>query len=262
MAADRELRFGIAPEAKWGTSPDATRAPASDPGRKHIYSLLSLADLMTVVNLLFGFAAAIALLDGSVEIGALLVLLAALADGADGLLARREHSLFGEALDSLADVVSFGVVPALLLYVSLAPWPPAGPALGGGFLACGTLRLARFHLRGPSRESFQGLPITAGGLATSLLLLATPAGIPTWAPAPGGALLSYLMVSNLRYPKLRGKAILVPVGSLSAALVVSQFLYPPARPWTALALLGMMGVYLAAPLILRKPLEPGPREIL
>ncbi len=233
-----------------------SQAPAS----KHIYSLLSLADLMTVVNLLLGFSAAIALLGGSVETGALLVLLAALADGADGLLAKKEHSLFGEALDSLADMVSFGVAPALLLYIALAPWPPAGPALGGGFLACGALRLARFHLRGPSRESFQGLPITAGGLAASLLLLAMPVGIPAWAPAPWGALLAYLMVSNLRYPKLKGKVILVPVGSLSAALVVTQFTYPPARPWTALALLGMMGVYLAAPAIQRKSLEPGPRE--
>jgi CDP-diacylglycerol--serine O-phosphatidyltransferase len=251
MAADLELR---------------SRAPASDPGRKAgaevkpIYSLLSLADLMTVVNLLLGFAAAIALLDGAVETGALLVLLAALADGADGLLSRWEQSLFGEALDSLADVVSFGVAPALLLTTVLAPWPPAGPALGGGLLACGALRLARFHLRGPSRDSFQGLPITAGGLATVLLLLALPVGFPPWALAPWAVLLSYLMVCNLRYPKLRGKAILVPVGSLSAALLLSQLLYPAARPWAALALLGMMSLYLAAPLIQRKPLEPGPRE--
>lgn len=228
---------------------------------KHIYSLLSLADLVTVTNLLLGFAAAIALMNGDALAGALLVLAAALGDGVDGLLARKEQSLFGEALDSLADMVAFGVAPALLLYLVLAPWPPAGPALGGGLLACGALRLARFHLRGPSRDSFQGLPITAGGLATVLLFLASPVGIPAWAFAPGAALLSYLMVSNLRYPKLRGRAILVPVGAVSAALFASQLAFPPARPWTALGLLGMMGVYLLAPAILRKPLEPGPREV-
>lgn len=228
---------------------------------KPIYSLLSLADLVTVLNLLLGFAAAIAFLNGELLVGALLVLVAALGDGADGLVARRaEQSLFGEALDSLADMVAFGVAPALLIYLVLAPWPPAGAALGGGFLACGALRLARFHLRGPSRDSFQGLPITAGGLAATLFLLASPVGIPAWGLAPWGALLSYLMVSNLRYPKLRGRAILVPVGAVSAALLISQLAYTPARPWTALALLGMMSVYLAAPAVQRKPLEAGPRE--
>lgn len=227
---------------------------------KPIYSLLSIADLVTVLNLLLGFSATIALLNGDLLAAGLLILMAAIGDGADGLLARKEQSLFGEALDSLADMVAFGVAPALALYLVLAPWPPAGAALGGGFLACGALRLARFHLRGPSRDSFQGLPITAGGFAVFLLLLASPVGIPPWAFAPWAALLSYLMVSNLRYPKLRGRAILVPVGAVSAALLVSQVAYPPARPWTALALLGMMGLYLLAPAIQRKPLETGPRE--
>ncbi|MEM3085632.1 MAG: CDP-alcohol phosphatidyltransferase family protein [Halobacteria archaeon] len=231
------------------------------PGPKPIYSLLSIADLVTILNLLLGFAALIALVNGDTLAGSLLILAAVLGDGADGLLARgAEQSPFGEALDSLADVVAFGVAPALLLTLVLAPWPPAGPALGGGFLACGTLRLARFHLRGPSRESFQGLPITAAGLAAALFLLASPVGLPPWGLAPWGALLSCLMVSNLRYPKLRGRAILLPVGSLAAALLASQLAFPPARPWTALALLGMVSVYLAAPLLRRKPLEAGPRE--
>lgn len=215
-----------------------------------IYQLLSLADLVTLFNLLLGFAALVALTGGDTTTAALLILLAALGDGADGLLARgAEASPFGEALDSLADLVAFGAAPALLLFLVLAPWPPAGPALGGAYLACGGLRLARFHLRGPGKETFQGLPITAGGLALSLLLLSTPVGLPGWTPIPVAALLCVLMVSNLEYPKLRNRRILVPVGVLGVALVVSQLAHLPARPWTALALLGLMVLYLFAPLL-------------
>lgn len=110
----------------------------------------------------------------------ILLLIAAIADGADGYIARRfKGGELGEQLDSLADAVSFGVAPALLIYLQFGQ---INPLVGDPdplvavfpifYAICGVLRLARFNSMASSKTGFEGLPITAGCvmLVTYMLL--------------------------------------------------------------------------------------------
>ncbi|MDM7913274.1 MAG: CDP-diacylglycerol--serine O-phosphatidyltransferase, partial [Methanotrichaceae archaeon] len=129
-------------------------------------------DLFTLLNALLGFAAVITASLGEVRISVILILSATVADGLDGFLARgMGASSLGSNLDSLADLVSFGVAPAALVLTGFGlPWPAW--ALGGIYLACGMLRLARFNISSKNDLFFEGLPIPAAGiiLAASVLL--------------------------------------------------------------------------------------------
>jgi CDP-diacylglycerol--serine O-phosphatidyltransferase len=132
----------------------------------------------------------------------------------DGRVARmtRTQSDFGVQLDSLADVISFGAAPALLVYKwALAPMGFLGLFLSFSFAACGALRLARFNVlaaRGDkaSHRFFTGLPIplAAGALVSVVIAHYRHYGAPTdpatHVPiAVGVGLLSFLMVSTVRY---------------------------------------------------------------
>jgi CDP-diacylglycerol---serine O-phosphatidyltransferase len=151
------------------------------------------ANVVTSLNLAAGFAALLAL--PRYPLLALgLVLLAAVFDVLDGVLARRAGgTAFGAQLDSLADLFSFCVVPAYALGVT-AGGPP-GAAVGAAFLIAGAWRLARFPLV-KQQDHFVGLPTPAAGA----LLLA----LALWAPGPvalaGGAVLAVLMVGTVRFP--------------------------------------------------------------
>ena len=106
-------------------------------------------------------------------------------------------SEFGVELDSLADVVSFGVVPALAFYET-SPGHLLSALVLILFPIAGALRLARFNTR-PKVGYFEGLPITAAGLTLCLLLW-----IPIYfnAIAYAALLFSILMVSKIRFKKL------------------------------------------------------------
>lgn len=142
----------------------------------------------------------------------LAILFGMLCDGLDGRVARltRTQSDFGMQLDSLADVMTFGVAPALLVWKwALAPLGFLGLFVSFSFAACGALRLARFNVlesRGAKGSSsfFVGLPIPlAAGVIVSLVVAHfkgfggdEPAAVPV---AVLVLLLSYLMVSTVRY---------------------------------------------------------------
>ena len=134
-------------------------------------------------------------------------------DGIDGRVARltKTQSDFGVELDSLADVVSFGVAPALLVYRwALAPLGFPGLFLSFAFAACGALRLARFNVMAQrkiagSSKFFTGLPIPlAAGTLISLIISTHAAG---FEESPAArlmvaalvAVLAFLMVSTVRY---------------------------------------------------------------
>jgi CDP-diacylglycerol--serine O-phosphatidyltransferase len=165
-------------------------------------SYVNAANVVTAASLGSGFIALI--LAGQHEFGwaAGMVCLAMVLDVLDGMLARKLSLCgpFGTQLDSLADVVSFGVAPALLLYLGvLKSVPVAGVAACLAFLLAGAWRLARFPLiEEPYR--FIGLPIPTAGIIAS--------GIAVW--APGGVLalavtfiLAALMVSEIHFPTHR-----------------------------------------------------------
>ena len=133
-------------------------------------------------------------------------------DAFDGRVARltRTQSDFGVELDSLADVISFGVAPAILVYKwALAGMGTAGIVISSIYAACGAIRLARFnviaHSETGSSRYFVGLPIPlAAGMLVALVIALNSLGSPADAvgPWPIAALmlaLSFLMVSTIRY---------------------------------------------------------------
>lgn len=128
------------------------------------------ANLITICNLSFGGAAIMATLNGFYSYSVLFIFIAALLDRFDGMVARRLHqeSELGKQLDSMSDIISFGVAPALLMYeVALFDFGTAGMGMTILYIACGALRLARFNVS-VSNGYFIGLPITAAGTLLTL----------------------------------------------------------------------------------------------
>ncbi len=142
--------------------------------RKGIYVL---PNLITLSSMFAGLYSIIASLNSDYERAAWGIVIASVFDGLDGWVARMTHTAtrFGIEIDSLADVISFGVAPGVLVYTwTLSSFGRIG-WLGSFFLvACGALRLARFNIQMGSTEKkhFIGLPIPASALVIASTVLA------------------------------------------------------------------------------------------
>lgn len=143
---------------------------------------------------------------GHFEWAALLILFAIVADILDGRIARMTGATtsFGEAYDSLADVVSFGIAPSLLIFQwGLWQVPRIGVAVSFLFLVSVSIRLARFNTTAHSSLDFSGLPSPAGAGAIAMLVLLSPTPVqhPLFIPVVVVVVLclALLMVSNLPY---------------------------------------------------------------
>ena len=161
------------------------------------------ANVMTLTNLSLGGFAIIFAIEGNLRLSLLLIFIAALADRFDGMIARKLNieSELGKQLDSMSDIISFGVAPALLLYQGiLNEFGVPGTFFTVFYIACGAFRLARFNIT-ESDGYFTGLPITAAGCLTTLSFLAIPY-------LPGQTflfiiiILSFLMVSPYKLKKV------------------------------------------------------------
>ena len=162
----------------------------------------SPANLITSLHLAAGFLALVLLEQGELGWAAGCVGAAAVCDSVDGLVARLTDSEceVGSELDSLADLVSFGVAPALAVYLAgLESLPVVGIAVCLGFVLCGGWRLARFQVEVESRHRFVGLPIPPAGLIVAVLAALDP---PRGVPLAIVAVISLLMVSRLPVPTL------------------------------------------------------------
>lgn len=187
-----------------------------------------LPTLMTAGNILCGYVAILQIFDGRhyevnmhYHYAILFILLACLFDALDGRVARMggTESPFGRELDSLADIVSFGVAPALLVHdivLKEIDMQGLGWMISCIYLVCGAMRLARFNCLAAadvksSSKSFRGCPIpAAAGVISSLTLLiiwldSNEREIGNWKYVLAGlmVLLSYLMVSDLEYPSFK-----------------------------------------------------------
>jgi CDP-diacylglycerol--serine O-phosphatidyltransferase len=159
-----------------------------------------------------GFLSIVASSRGQFERAAIFIIIAIFADILDGRIARLTGTVteFGEEFDSLADVTSFGVAPALLAFQwGLWEVPRVGMAVAFLFLVAGSIRLARFSSTAHESLDFIGLPIPAGAGSISMLVLTSPTPVthPWFIPVVVAFVLglSLLMVSNLPYPS--GKAL-------------------------------------------------------
>jgi CDP-diacylglycerol--serine O-phosphatidyltransferase len=135
-----------------------------------------LPSLLTLTSIFFSFYSIIASIKHNFLFAGALILVAGFFDGIDGKVARltKTTTRFGLELDSLADVISFGVAPALLMYTwALAPYGRIGWVSAFVFVACGALRLARFNVQSGNIDPkrFNGLPIPAAAamVATTVL---------------------------------------------------------------------------------------------
>lgn len=168
-----------------------------------------LPNLFTTANLFCGFYSAIASMKGMYEIAAITILIAVVLDSLDGKIARITHttSKFGGEYDSLCDLVTFGVAPAILIYNwSLLSYGKWGWLAAFLFVVCGALRLARFNVQIGVIDSrvFNGLPIPGGAavVATSVLLFYYLGGdgrFPSPSVMIGMTALALFMVSSIKY---------------------------------------------------------------
>ncbi len=177
--------------------------------------------LFTVLNAFCGFLSLLYASGGKIEMAAWFIVLAAIFDSLDGMMARitRSSSQFGVELDSLSDVVSFGAAPSFLVYQAhLSTLDNIGVMVSSMPLVFGAIRLARFNVQlvGFEKEYFKGLPIPAAAITICAFLLehyTEGYGLHGWsrdvlAWLVGG--ISLLMVSRVRYdtmPKLSRKGI-------------------------------------------------------
>lgn len=163
-----------------------------------------LPNMVTSGNLLCGLFSLILVLHGRYIPAAWMIFFAVIFDGFDGKVARMlgGGSQFGLEFDSLADLVSFGVAPSMLMYqVSVRELHILGAVTACFFALCVALRLARFnvvHVPGP----FQGLPCPAGGLFVSSFVIAR-VNMPSWATAGVLGLTGLLMISSIPYANMK-----------------------------------------------------------
>jgi CDP-diacylglycerol--serine O-phosphatidyltransferase len=161
-----------------------------------------LPNIVTLSNLILGVISLWLTMEEQYTEAAVAILLAMILDGLDGRLARRFKvtSDFGKELDSLSDLVSFGVAPALLTYASvLYLLGYIGLCLAIVFALCGAIRLARFNVLN-IKTYFIGIPITFAGPLLALFVLLSNR-LPFYFYPLMTLLLSYLMISKLKIPK-------------------------------------------------------------
>ncbi len=133
-----------------------------DPDRKPAKGVYILPNALTLCGLFLGFYAILSAINGKFIHAAWAIILANIFDGLDGLVARltKTTTKFGIELDSLSDLVTFGVAPSILMYkFALDDFSRIGFAVCFLFVACGALRLARFNVQTSVLKSFKGLPI-------------------------------------------------------------------------------------------------------
>ena len=208
-----------------------------------------LPNIFTSLNLFCGFYAVVSAIGGSFIAASISILIAVLFDALDGKIARatKTTSRFGVEYDSLADLISFGLAPGLMMYLwVLKPLGRLGWLAAFLFMACGALRLARFNTQvgSISSEYFFGLPIpAAAGMVSTTVLLCHRLGIGSDANKVMMLILlyglSFLMVSSIKYNSFKKPELFKKMNFnvLVAAILILIFI--AAHPAIALFLLGL-----------------------
>ena len=165
----------------------------------------TFANLVTLLNIIMGSLALIYILNHDFKTAAILIFLAVVMDGLDGRVARKldAESEMGKELDSLCDLVSFGVAPAILLYTQVLSqhFVTFSILVTLLYIVCGALRLARFNVLNIS-EYFVGVPITFAGMFLAAISLLS-AYISPLLVLLLIFTMALLMVSNIKVPKAR-----------------------------------------------------------
>ena len=203
---------------------------------------------LTSMNLVFGMCSILSTFNGELSTAAVCILLALVADGLDGRSARalKVSSEIGKEMDSLCDMCSFGVAPAIMIYqFGMQDLGLVGQVVAGLFAVGGCLRLARFNCNtGVVHGYFQGMPIPAGACFLAAYALSGY----TFSPMIVAAMtlvIAVIMYSEVKYPDFKGKGnpmYKVPVLIAVVIGAVMLFQRPGAWPFVALFTYTMAGI--------------------
>jgi CDP-diacylglycerol--serine O-phosphatidyltransferase len=179
------------------------------PRRRFRRGVYLLPSLLTMGNMFCGYACVVYAMRGEFETAAPFIGFAIVIDGLDGRIARMTGttSAFGVEFDSLADIISFGIAPAILSFAwGLQPLGRLGWAAGFMFVACAAMRLARFNIQsasGGDKRYFVGMPSPAAAAIPAATVFAYPVGLYDYRAAlPALAMVivpAILMVSTIRF---------------------------------------------------------------
>jgi CDP-diacylglycerol---serine O-phosphatidyltransferase len=224
--------------------------------RKGIYIL---PNIFTSLNLFCGFLSIISAIEGNYEKSALFIIGGMIFDILDGKVARatRTTSQFGIEYDSLADLISFGLAPGIMMYLwILEPLGKLGWLAALIYLACGALRLARFNTNVGTADNtyFTGLPIpAAAAMTTTIILLAartnTLGGINPYLIyliLAGMYALSFLMVGSIKYVSFKKMPPVLTNAKNFNILVIAVLMLVFIVQEPAVALFSMISLYIAS----------------
>ena len=217
--------------------------------RRGIYLL---PNLFTTGAMFAGFYAIVAAINHQYEPAAIAIFVAMILDGMDGRIARltNTQSDFGMQYDSLSDLASFGLAPALVMYQwALSEMGKIGWMAAFIYAACGALRLARFNTQAKSidKRFFQGLPSpAAAAVIASTIWLATDYGLVDGRNVlvfclPVTILVGILMVSNIRYHSFKQIDLKGRVPFMFIVFICAVFALIAVQP--PLMLFGMSTIY-------------------
>ena len=180
--------------------------------RTNIQNFIAISDIISLLNMSSGFLSIICSINHNFELSAILMIIAIIFDSIDGWVARkanRDDSLgFGKNIDSLSDIISFGVAPAVFLYTSLntasIPLQLIAILVSLLIVICGVLRLTRYNVIADhiKTSGFIGFPIPGISFIIATLYLS--------------GLYNNLMISNVKYPKFSN----MPAIIISCILIV------------------------------------------
>ncbi len=214
--------------------------------RRGIYIL---PNIFTSLNIFCGFYAVIASINGKFVAAAIAIIIAGIFDMLDGKIARATNttSKFGIEYDSLADLISFGLAPGLMMYLwALKPMGRIGWLAAFLFMVCGALRLARFNTQVGriSSSHFVGLPIPAGaGMNAVIVLIFHKLGLQVeynhvlilvvlYA-------LAFLMVSNIKYNSFKKPELFKKMNFNVLVTAILVLIFIAAQPSIAFFILGL-----------------------
>src|SRR5579862_2809899 len=237
--------------------------PQSSPARRLPRGIYLLPNLLTTGCLFSGLYAIVAAIDGNFERAGMAIFIAMIFDGLDGRVARltSTETAFGKEYDSLADMVAFGLAPAIVSYqwgvARIAEYGKAWYRFGWlaafFFAAAAALRLAKFNSRVQDKRFFEGLPSPSAAAVVAAFLWASS----EWRePGLPGLILAFaitaaagaLMVSRFSYPSFKSFDLTRRVPFMAMVVVVLVFIFIAHDP--AIVLLAVFGGYaLWAPLV-------------
>ena len=187
-------------------------------------SFVAISDLVSLLNMSSGFLAIVSSINHNFELAAILMLVAIIFDSIDGWVARktnRQDDLgFGKNIDSLSDIVSFGVAPAVFIYTCINTTPGIFQTIvilvSLCIVVCGILRLTRYNVIAGKIDTtdFIGFPIPAISFVIATFYLSGLFN--PYIALILSIIISLLMISNIRYPKFDN----IPIIAISAILII------------------------------------------